>query len=470
MKAFVSYSHQDGQFLDSDLLPALESVEVASWSDRNIVPGDNWITSVMEQIQKGDWLVILFTASYEDSVKGRAGPCYRELEWMVDAMTTSRSPGRLIVIWRAGQLPDLLKSYHAIDLRLDTGQLKPMLRLAAEKDRLPRKDPHPSNDAPEPVLRPEVKDRRDLVDLARYNFDKNASHYAGAIFAGQSMQSSNAESLLRLLAKYFDRPIPKPGSWLDVGCGPGLVAWVAEERSRMHQCTWLKRCAKRIGMDYAPSFIWQMPPWIKRCYTDVFEGDLRTLTPDFLYTKTGVAQVELLFANNVFHWLFTEEAIDRAFKTCHQILRPGGSMAVSIAGLGTGSYFLKAYQSEVSEALDPIDSDRWHSHLLNPIGLQSLDEIVRIARRNGFSIEPAYAQLVYEPVRYSSGTDEYVEDARSYGEEVFMAPLLNKNQSEREEIWQRVKQRFHQTYSAHFNESFYVHDQYMIYLLARRDD
>jgi len=145
-------------------------------------------------------------------------------------------------------------------------------------------------------------------------------------------------------------------------------------------------------------------------------------------------------------------------------------MAVSIAGVGTGSYFLKAYQSEVSEALDPIDADRWRSHLLNPIGLQSLDEIVRIARRNGFSIEPAYAQLVYEPVRYSKGTDEYVEDARSYGEDVFMAPLLNKNQTEREEIWQRVKQRFRQTYLAHFNESFYVHDQYMIYLLARRDD
>src|SRR5437899_11162027 len=61
MKAFVSYSHQDASFLDSDVLPALESVSVTPWTDRDIVAGDSWIQSVVDQIKNGDWLVVLFT-------------------------------------------------------------------------------------------------------------------------------------------------------------------------------------------------------------------------------------------------------------------------------------------------------------------------------------------------------------------------------------------------------------------------
>jgi SAM-dependent methyltransferase len=284
------------------------------------------------------------------------------------------------------------------------------------------------------------------------------------------MQSGNAESLLKYLARYFNRQGPKPDSWLDIGCGPGLVAFVAEERIRIHQCAWLNRCRKRIGFDYAPSLLEQMPPWIKPRYTDLFVGDVLKVDPKRLLYKTGVSQVDLLLANNVFHWLFTEEAIDAAFKRCRDILKSGGCLAVSIAAIGSARDFLQAYECEVREALNPKDYERWRSHLQNPIGLQSLDGIVRIARRNGFIIEPADAQLVYEPVRYNNGTDEYVEDARSYGDHVFMAPLFNQSRQQKDEVWQGIMRRLRQSYQSQFNGSVYVHDQYMIYLLARRDD
>ena len=117
--------------------------------------------------------------------------------------------------------------------------------------------------------------------------------------------------------------------------------------------------------------------------------------------------------------------------------------------------------------MKPEDRDRWSKHLANPIGLQSVDAIVDIARRCRFRIERA--QQVYEPKEYES-TDEYVRDVRAYGEEVLMAPLLNCPPAEREQVWRRIANRFRELHEAKFNQRRYVHNQFVIYLLAVRHD
>jgi hypothetical protein len=184
--------------------------------------------------------------------------------------------------------------------------------------------------------------------------------------------------------------------------------------------------------------------------------------------RTGENAVELIVANNVLHWLFTPSAISTALRRCRNLLRDGGLLAASIAAVGTGSYFLTAYEAEVSEALAGRDRQKWAPHVANPIGLQRLEEIVKLARAAGFTIE--LARQVYEPRSYLGGIDEYVRDARSYGDKVFMAPLLNQSERDREEVWNRIQRRFAELYSAAFGEAGYQHDQHMIYLVARRVD
>ncbi|MGH9371557.1 MAG: hypothetical protein ACRD15_08515 [Vicinamibacterales bacterium] len=142
-------------------------------------------------------------------------------------------------------------------------------------------------------------------------------------------------------------------------------------------------------------------------------------------------------------------------------------LAASIAAVGTGSEFFKAYRAEVEDRLGPADQDRWRRHLLNPIGLQRVEAIVDIARRCRFRIERA--QQVYKPKEFDS-TDDYVRDVRAYGEEVLMAPLLCVSREDREQVWKGIARRFKELHQAKFNQGRYLHNQFVIYLLAVRHD
>ena len=280
------------------------------------------------------------------------------------------------------------------------------------------------------------------------------------------MQARNAVTLLSLLQQYYSKGLtPFADSWLDAGCGTGLVPYVAAARTREHGCGWLVKSKWRGGFDYAPRMIWFVKRATHKYYTHVFEGDLRTLDGDWLKQKMGIASVELVLANNVIHWLFRQEMISKAIEHCRDLIRTGGLLALSIAGVGTGANFLKAYKAEMEEALDKDAREKWQNHLENPIGLQNLNTIVKIANRNGFQAEDA--RLVYEPIKYDR-TDDYVRDAKNYGETVFMAPLFKKDESFRDEIWRRIGRRFHDLHIAENEKETYIHDQYMIYLIARR--
>jgi SAM-dependent methyltransferase len=275
------------------------------------------------------------------------------------------------------------------------------------------------------------------------------------------------------LTKVVKNGRPRPKRWLDAGAGTGLVATVADKLEARHHCDWLLKCKVRAAFDYAPGMLQVMRALSKsdanrQSYTSSFDADLRTITAETLRQHTGEHCVDLITANNVLHWLFRGNAIYAALRRCRDLLQDGGLLAASVAAVGTGSHFLSAYQAEMSEALDESQRDKWASHIKNPIGLQQLNEIVLLARKAGFAIEAA--RQVYEPRTYIGGSDEYVTDARSYGEAVYMAPLLGATAERREEVWGRIKRRFRDLYSTLYSEPRYVHDQHMIYLIARKLD
>jgi SAM-dependent methyltransferase len=479
LNAFISLSHQDLDLVTNELMPAFHRAGVSPWIYQSIIPGDNWIESVLKQITDGDWLVVVLTERYQQSIRERRGACYAELLWMMDQVTTSRRRTRLIVILQHGEVPDLLRNWNAIDLRTDRSQLVRRLESAANEDRRAATcvgDAAAALEAtPPPRLdRPVVSGPGDMPELVRYNFDFNADRYLSSILGGRSMQRDNAEALVRLFAAFMrDGRARKPEVWLDAGCGTGLVAFVLNmlHNRRGRDFAWVADVRARLGFDYAPQMIrllHKLNGNEQHLYSGLFEGDLRHCDVDMLRAQTGENKVDLIIANNVFHWLYTEEAITRSFRRAYEMLdRNGGCLAASIAAEGTGSEFLTAYRAEIEARLDGPRRDAWQRHLQNPIGLQRLDMIVDIARRCRFRIERA--QLAYEPKEFDS-TDEYVADARAYGEDVFMAPLLGLSADERETVWGEISRRFRELHLAKFNQSVYIHDQYMVYLIAVRHD
>ena len=475
MRAFISLSHHDLSFVKGTVLPAVRGAGVDPWIYDAAVPGDNWIEAVLRHIGDGDWFIISLTETYQESIKERRGACYTELLWIVDQVATSRRKCRMIVVWCAGEVPDLLRTWNAIDVRSDLARLESELVRAADADRNDASATANCVKLPTPPVRslprPSVGGPIDLPELARYNFNSNAKKYFRSLAAGKPMQRDNAEVLLRHVGALMrEGKTRRPETWLDAGCGTGLMAYLFDDLKGRSEFAWMNDCRIRAGFDYAPEMLGivdalnQAGHW----YTHTFEADLRYCGSDTLMKEVGPAKVDLIVANNVFHWLFAEDVIEKCFSRLYEMLdRNGGCLAASIAAMGTGNEFFKAYRAEVEDRLPPTEQDRWRRHLQNPIGLQSVEAIVDIARRCHFRIERA--QQVYEPKEFDS-TDEYVRDVRAYGEEVLMAPLLSLPTPDREAVWNGIARRFKELHQAKFNQSRYVHNQFVIYLLAVQHD
>ncbi len=334
----------------------------------------------------------------------------------------------------------------------------------------PIKTPPPQ--APNPLTQAELELYKSK--LTCYNFDNNAENYEYSLMGAESMQRGNLISLLRMLKDFLGErsKVWQPDSWLDAGCGTGLLPTVFKQAKNTQCCSWLSQSKIRAGFDYAPNMVElaNKKQW-DQSYTKVFNGDLLTITPEQLKKEIGETSVDLIIANNVIHWLLTPDNIDKAFGNLRKILTGRGIFAASIAAEGTANTFLSAYKKIMEKEMEnyvPMSEVKiWSTHLCNPIGLQKASEIIHHARKNNFRVE--IEKYVYEPVPYGE-TDDYVNEARAYGEYLFMAPLLSHTTDEdREKIWEKIKNQFKKEYHENFNQK-YIHDQFMIYLVLSCED
>jgi hypothetical protein len=69
-KIFVSYSHKDEEYmkeLDKFLGPLERKGEVSIWTDRKILPGQNWKEEILRELECADLTVLLVSANFLDS-------------------------------------------------------------------------------------------------------------------------------------------------------------------------------------------------------------------------------------------------------------------------------------------------------------------------------------------------------------------------------------------------------------------
>jgi SAM-dependent methyltransferase len=474
INAFISYSREDTPLLEEHLLPVLAELKITAQYDRDVKAGEFWLERVIKQIEESDWLIVFLTASYQDKIAQTEteDPCRLELQHIAKRLTNRARRVTIVPLRQWGAVPALIGTCQAIDLRTTYDKLKlelqQLLTAAAEATL------EVESGLPDVLPRPPINDRTALRQLARYNFDRQAREYQRHVRFETTtvMQRDNALNLISMLEPHL--PSNKKGlpSWLDAGCGTGLLGQVISLHVDRHKyksvCKKLLGAKIRAAFDYAPRMVALAKQQNVGQYTHLFEADFVTLDSATVKAKLGYGDVDLLLANNVIHWLFEPAQIAEAFASAQKVVRGKGLFAASIAAVGTAGLFLEAYAEEMrhalKEGLRERDAANWQSHLSNPIGLQSLDGIVQIARKNGFKI--LTAQLSYEPVQYTT-TWDYVSVARAYGEEVFMAPLLSWPTEKKDSLWQKIAERFNQIHQEHFHREGYEHDQYMIYLIAQ---
>ncbi len=479
MRAFVSYAREDRSLIDDLIIPTLQDgYGIQVRTDKDIPKTAIWTDWVLKEIQDNDYVILLITKSYQESLDAQQGACHAEYQWIVQHfIERGTKEAKILAIIREGEVPKHLATINHIDVRnvVDVRrELKDQFASLAPQGSIAMSNEHGRH---HPIVNQRltehvnVKGPQDLPDVVKLNFERNADRYAATLDAQNSMQRRNAVELFRMIKTAVDREdIPSShDSWLDIGCGTGLVGKVAQYAVEEHRCDWIREAHTKLGFDNAPNMIASLTSAASETYSDVFEADLREMAPDALQNRVSAGgRVSLILANNVFHWLLDSTVIGRAFQACREVLLPGGTLAASIAAAGTGRDFLSAYRQVLRERIalksggDAVNL--WQSFLENPIGLQTLPMIVGHARDNFKILE---AKLTYEPVRYDD-TDQYVEAAKGYGNDIYMAPLLSYTSSDdQEEVWDEIKAAFRKLHDEKFSRRTYIHDQYMVYILLR---
>ncbi|MBS1914409.1 MAG: class I SAM-dependent methyltransferase [Bacteroidetes bacterium] len=384
-----------------------------------------------------------------------------------------------MIVWHSGELIARLNPTQAIDLRTVPSDQQPSvlidhLRLIRERDS--KRTGYRAERLPDPIQKPAINSASDVVDFARYNFDVGIEQYDASLKFGNSMQRNNATRLLDMLCEHYcENDIATLHGWVDAGCGSGLVGSIIKYKADSHcprSYEPLQKARIRAGFDYSPRTVaYARRNNDSRAYTDIFRADLRNIEPGYLQKKTGTSWVDLVIANDVLHWLFTPDAIARAMRNCRNMLRDQGLLAMTIASSGTGRIFFEAYHKvlsgvvEADAAMNECVRGVWSAYTRNPIGMQSLSNVVRCAQVSGLRVVEAIVR--YEPVTYSS-TEGYVNDVISYGDQILMAPLADCDEKHRHDVWRRIGSEFKAAHESEIGPGKYVHDQFVIYLIAQR--
>lgn len=274
--------------------------------------------------------------------------------------------------------------------------------------------------------------------LVRDSYDREAQRYANA----SAMQSRNLMRLLEV-AEAHVKSGAEPLRVLDAGCGLGNA--IAELKVR-HTFP----VGSYLGVDLSPEMIAYAKEHFAAPGIEFQVVDLEEL-------EFADAAFDLLISNSVLHWLNQPRlgvTVDGALKQLARVLRPGGLMALSVAGVGTGRRFNRAYREAVTE----LKLAEPGSLIEDPIGCMQLHEVVDGLQANGLDV--LCASLEYEPALFASAA-EYANVVRAYGFEMFTAHAPAER---REEAWEAIVRRF----TAENPDSPYRHDQYMIYAAAQK--
>ena len=439
----------------------------------NIERGNSWVEWVRGSIHRQGsqylhWVIVLLTEALSTSLKDSSSICRRELDSVLELIGEARYPPRICMLSLGGELPEELASMSTKVLR-ESNMTRLINKFALMVKQEPAVDP--------PILSiPEEKHSRSpkpicpllsMQELVRDNFDKIALAYARSHRTGASMQSRNAVRLLTAFShhcnKYYRGVID---SWLDIGCGTGLVMDVALSRVHKHDCGVVHTARDLIAIDVSPKMVAEAQRNLDNLGVEVLQEDILDMTPNRFISKSNLrGQFDLITANNVFHWFYTKDHLQPALNNCAQLLKPGGILAATIAAQGTGTYFFSAYKEVMEEVIVAERMVNWATFIANPIGLQSFEDIVQMMRVSG--LEVIFAESRLEPVEYGN-TGEYVDDARTYGDAILMAPVADKSSHEQESVWKRIRDKFYIKYNEESPRKGYTHDQYMIYILACR--
>ena len=70
LKVFISYSHKDEDAmkeLERFLDPLERKGDISIWTDRKILPGQNWKGEIMRELESADLMLLLISANFLDS-------------------------------------------------------------------------------------------------------------------------------------------------------------------------------------------------------------------------------------------------------------------------------------------------------------------------------------------------------------------------------------------------------------------
>lgn len=274
-----------------------------------------------------------------------------------------------------------------------------------------------------------------LGPAVRATYDRYAADYA----VHHRMQEGNLSRLAtRILARQ-----PRLERVLDVGAGAGAtladVVGTGDRKVWSTVATDLSAEALRKAPGHGP-------------------GQRAGVQADATRLPFAPAVFDVVYANSVLHWVRLaggQPGFARAVREMLRVARPGAVVAASIAGAGTAGRFLRAYRVAVRRRA-PEGSPPTAVPRADPIGSMALAPVVRTFLAAGaLDLD---ASLVYEPVTYAHPAD-YLADARAYGYDIFLASVAP---AARQQAWEAIGEAF----LADVGGGPYVHDQYMIYVVA----
>ena len=277
-------------------------------------------------------------------------------------------------------------------------------------------------------------------EIVQQSYNRQARAYA----AHKNLQTGNLNRLLDIL--FTQSQVPLTGALLDIGCGDGVLLDIL--MSRFPTLPYHYQ-----GIDFSSEMI--RIAHESHGTTEFFHiCDAENLPFE---DKSQ----DLIISNSMLHWLnFPEQGLtpEVAIQEASRVLCKNGKLAVSIAGSGTTTQFIKSYRQIMSSlaANDRLLNKAFYRS--DPLGSMNLHSVVNMLLSSGFVVD--FAHLEYEPVTYESPS-QFAEVVKAYGYDIFLDSVPER---EKLEVWNLIVKEFENSLQA----GAYVHDQYMIYAVATR--